>query len=34
MKKALSSEALLKEAAYWDNLKKALLESPGKTCLK
>lgn len=34
MKKALSSDALLKEAAYWDNLKKAAANDPGKACLK
>ena len=34
MKKALSNEALLKEAAYWENLKKAAVDDPGKACLK
>jgi len=34
MKKTLSKEALAQEAAYWDNLKKATKENPGKTCHK
>ncbi len=34
MKKTLSNEALLKEAVYWENLKKAAADDPGKACLK
>jgi hypothetical protein len=34
MKKTLSSEALLKEAAYWDGMKMAAAKDPGKACLK
>ena len=34
MKKALSREALLKEAAFWGNMKKALKEVPAKSCRK
>ena len=34
MKKALSKEALKKEAAFWTGLRKALNENPGKVCHK
>lgn len=34
MKKALSADALLKEAAFWDDMKKAAKENPGKACQK
>jgi hypothetical protein len=34
MKKAISKEALLKEAAFWDGLKMLMKETPGKTCHK
>jgi hypothetical protein len=34
MKQALSQEALAKEAAFWDNVKKAVAENPGKVCHK
>jgi hypothetical protein len=34
MKKALGADALLKEAAFWDELKKAAKENPGKACQK
>jgi hypothetical protein len=34
MKKALSKEALAQEAAFWESLKKATKENPGKVCHK
>lgn len=34
MKKPLTNEALLKEAAFWDTIKKAAETSPAKSCLK
>jgi hypothetical protein len=34
MKKPLSKKALLKEAGFWDNLKKAVTENPGRLCQK
>jgi hypothetical protein len=34
MKKALSNEALLKEAAFWDTIKKTAETNPAKSCLK
>ncbi len=34
MKKTLSKEALVKEAAFWSELKKAVKENPGKVCHK
>jgi hypothetical protein len=34
VKKALSKEALDKEAAFWTSLKKAVKENPGKVCHK
>jgi len=34
MKKALSKKALAQEATFWDNLKKATKENPGKVCHK
>ena len=34
MKKAMSAEALIKEAAFWDDLKKVAIEHPGKACQK
>jgi hypothetical protein len=34
MKKEMSSAALLKEAAFWDTIKKAAETSPGNSCLK
>jgi hypothetical protein len=34
MKKALSGKALVREAALWDNLKKAMKDNPGKVCHK
>ncbi|MBI4844814.1 MAG: hypothetical protein HY809_10970 [Nitrospirae bacterium] len=34
MKKPLSMEALAKEAAFWESLKKTDRENPGKVCRK
>ncbi len=34
MKKKMSEEALLKEAAFWESFKKAVKEHPGKACRK
>jgi hypothetical protein len=34
MSKPLSKKALIKEAAFWSNLKKRVNENAGKTCLK
>jgi hypothetical protein len=34
MKKTLSKEALVKEAAFWTGLQKAVRENPGKLCHK
>ncbi len=34
MKKALSKEALVKEAAFWSDFRKAVKENPGKVCHK
>jgi len=34
MKKALSEKALAQEAAFWESLKKATKENPGKVCHK
>jgi hypothetical protein len=34
MKKILSKEALEKEASFWSSMKKALEESPAKSCRK
>ncbi len=34
VKKALSNEALLKEAAFWTTIKKATETNPTKSCLK
>ncbi len=34
MKKALSPEALAREAALWDRVKKATATRPGKVCHK
>jgi len=34
MKKTLSREALVKEAAFWATMKKAAKENPGKLCHK
>ncbi len=34
MRKPLSKKALLKEAAFWGDIKKRSKENPGKTCLK
>ncbi len=34
MKKAVSREALAKEAAFWENVKKMALTHPGKVCHK
>jgi hypothetical protein len=34
MKKPLSEKALLREAAFWGELKKIAKENPGKTCRK
>ncbi len=34
MKKALGREALKKEASFWEALKKATKENPGKVCRK
>jgi hypothetical protein len=34
VKKTVSREALVKEAAFWTALKKAAKENPGKVCHK
>jgi hypothetical protein len=34
VKKPLSKRAVLKEAEFWGNLKKALKENPAKRCHK
>jgi len=34
MKKVLSKEALDREASFWNNIKRALKESPVKACRK
>lgn len=34
MKKILSEKALVLEAAFWDSLKNATKENPGKVCHK
>ncbi len=34
VKKTLSREALVKEAAFWSRLQKAAKENPGKVCHK
>ncbi len=34
MKKTLSKEALVKEAAFWSMISKAAKENPGKVCHK
>ncbi len=34
MKKTLSDEALAKEAAFWGNIKKMMVQNPGKVCHK
>jgi hypothetical protein len=34
MKKELSKKALLKEAAFWESLREAVKENPGKVCHK
>jgi len=34
MKKPFSKEALQKEAAFWESLKKTDKENPGKVCRK
>ena len=34
MKKGVSKKALLKEASFWNALKKAVRENPGKVCHK
>jgi len=34
MKKALSEQARGKEAAFWGNIKKAVVQNPGKVCHK
>lgn len=34
MKKALDKEALKKEASFWEAIKKAASENPGKVCRK
>ena len=34
MKKTLSREALVSEAAFWMAMKKAAAENPGKLCRK
>jgi len=32
--KIISKKALEREASFWDNIKKALKENPGKACHK
>jgi len=34
MKRPLSSKTLEKEAAFWEDFKKAIKENPGKVCHK
>ena len=34
MKKTVSGKALVKEAAFWANVRKAAVENPGKICHK
>ena len=34
VKKTVSKEVLVKEAAFWTAMKKATLENPGKICHK
>lgn len=34
MKKPLSSDAVLKEAAFWETIRKAAETNPAKSCLK
>ncbi len=34
MKKAMSKKALVREAAFWERIKKAAGENPGKVCHK
>jgi hypothetical protein len=34
MKRVMSADALIKEAAFWDELKKVAIEHPGKACQK
>jgi hypothetical protein len=34
MKEALSEQARAKEAAFWGNIKKMLVQNPGKACRK
>jgi hypothetical protein len=34
MKKTLSPEAKVKEAAFWGNIKKMMLRNPGQVCHK
>ncbi len=34
MQKTISEQALVKEAAFWGNVKKMLLQNPGKVCHK
>jgi hypothetical protein len=34
MTKAVSQEALAKEAAFWENVKKLAQQHPGKVCHK
>jgi len=34
MKKTLSKKALVKEAAFWNEIKKVVRENPGKVCHK
>ncbi len=34
MKKSLSNKTLLKEASFWDGLKRVVKDNPGKACHK
>ena len=34
MKKTLSDQARSKEAAFWGNIKKVMVQNPGKVCRK
>jgi hypothetical protein len=34
MKKTVSKKALVKEAAFWSDFRKAVKENPGKICHK
>ncbi len=34
MKKTLSKEALVKESAFWGDLRRTVKENPGKICHK